>query len=71
MGQANRSKTPSLSLWIWPSGPHRCVVHTFTGGSRGKRDSEVSNINGGSTPLSVFLLHFAEIITPLVVETNR
>jgi len=30
----------------------------------------VSHINDGSSPLSVFLLCFAEIITVLVVETN-
>ena len=31
----------------------------------------MSHINDGSSPLSVFLLYFAEIITLLVVETNR
>ena len=39
-------------------------------GPRGK-DNEASHINDGSIPLSVFLLYFAEIITLLVVETNR
>jgi hypothetical protein len=29
------------------------------------------NINDSSSPLSVFLLYFAEIIILLVVETNR
>ena len=47
------------------------VAHTYTGGPRGKKDNEVSHINDGSSPLSVFLLYFAEIITLLVVETNR
>ena len=28
------------------------------------------HINDGSSPLSIFLLYFAEIITLLVVETN-
>jgi hypothetical protein len=28
------------------------------------------HINGGSSPFSVFLLYFAEIITLLVMETN-
>jgi hypothetical protein len=31
----------------------------------------VQHINDGSSPLSVFLLYFAEIISLLVVETNR
>jgi hypothetical protein len=57
--------------WTRPSGPHRCVAHTFTGGPRGKRNSEAPHINNSSSPLSVFLLYFAEIITLLVVETNR
>jgi len=46
-------------------------VHTFTGGPRGKRNSEAPHLNESSRPLSVFLLYFAEIITLLVVETNR
>jgi len=57
--------------WTWPSGPQRGVVHTFTGGPRGKRNSEAPHLNDSSSPLSVFLLYFAEIITLLVVETNR
>jgi hypothetical protein len=35
------------------------------------KNSEVSHINDGSGPLSIFLLYFTEIITLLVVETNR
>ena len=57
--------------WTRPSGPWRGVVHTFTGGPRGKRNSEAPHLNDSSSPLSVFLLYFAEIITLLVVETNR
>ena len=56
--------------WTRPSGPQRGVVHTFTGGPRGKRNSEAPHINDSSSPLSVFLLYFAEIITLVVVETN-
>ena len=52
-------------------GPQRGVIHTFTGGPRGKRNSEAPDINASSSPLSVFLLYFEEIITLLVVETNR
>jgi hypothetical protein len=57
--------------WTRPSGPQRDVVHTFTRGQRGKRNIEALHINNSSSPLSVFLLYFAEIITLLVVETNR
>jgi len=53
-----------------PSCPQSSVAHTYTGGPRGKKDNEVSHINDGSSPLSVFLLYFAETITLLVVETN-
>jgi len=52
-------------------GPQRGVVHTFTGSPRGKRNTEALHINDSSSPLSVFLLYFAEIITLLVVDTNR
>ena len=57
--------------WTRPSVPQRGVVHTFIGGPRGKRNSEAPHINNSSSPLSVFLLYFAEIITLLVEETNR
>jgi hypothetical protein len=57
--------------WTRPSGPQKGVVHTFTGGPRGKRNAKAPHINSSSSPLSVFLLYFAEIITLLVVETNR
>jgi len=46
-------------------------VHTFIRGPRGKRNSEAQHLNDSSSPHSVFLLYFAEIITLLVVETNR
>jgi len=54
--------TPLLPLEQCSTNIHR--------GPRGK-DNKVSHINDGSSPLSVFLLYFAEIITLLVVETNR
>jgi len=57
--------------WTRPSGPQRGVVHTFTGGPREKRNSKAPELNGSSSRLSFFLLYFAEIITLLVVETNR
>jgi len=46
-------------------------VHTFTGGPRGIRNSEAPGIDASSSPLRVFQLFFAEIITLLVAKTNR
>ena len=56
--------------WTRPSCPQSSVAHTFTGAPRGKKDNEASHTNDGSSPLSIFLLYFAEIISLLVVETN-
>jgi hypothetical protein len=36
----------------------------------GKKDNVVPHINDSSTPLSIFLLYFMEIIALLVVQTN-
>ena len=57
--------------WRLPSCPQERVVHTFMGGPCGRKDAEAPHITESSTPLSVFLLYFSEIITLLVVETNR
>ena len=54
---------------LWPS--ERCSTHLYRGAPKGKRNGEVPHINDCSSPLSVFLLYFAEIITLLVVGTNR
>ena len=51
--------------------PHTSEAHTYTGGPRGKKDNEMSNINDRSNPLSIFLLYFAGIITLLVAQTNH
>ena len=40
-------------------------------GARGKNDSEAAYIIYRPTPLSVFVLDFAEDVTLHVVETNR
>jgi hypothetical protein len=53
---------------LWPS--ERCSTHLYRG-PKGKRNTEALHINDSSSPLSVFLLYFMEIITLLVVETNR
>jgi len=58
-----------LCLWTLPPQPRRRVVHTFTGAPNGK-SKEAAHVTSESTPLSVLLLFFVEIITLLVVETN-
>jgi hypothetical protein len=70
-GSGQQVQTSFPSQWTRTSGPQRSVVHTFTGGLRGRRDSEAPQINDSSSPLSIFVLYFAEIITLLVVENNR
>jgi len=70
-GPGEQTEQPVTLQWTRPSCPQSTVAHTYTGGPRGKKDSEASHINDGSSPLSVFLLYFAEFITLLVVETNR
>ena len=70
-GPGVQTQQPVTLLWTRPSSPQSSVAHTYKGGPRGKTDNEASHINDGSSPLSVFLLYFAEIITMLVVETNR
>jgi hypothetical protein len=37
----------------------------------GEKGDEAPYINDGSSPISIFLLHFAEIITLLVLQTHR
>ena len=60
---------PQSCLWTLPPQPQKHVVHTFTGASNGK-SREAAHVTSESTPISVLLLFFAEIITLLVVETN-
>jgi len=61
---------PQPCVWALPPKPQKHGVHTFIGASNGK-SSEAVHITKESTPLSVLLLFFAEIVTLLVVETNR
>ena len=70
-GPGEQTQQPVTLQWTCPSCLQSSVAHTYTGGPRGKKDNEASHINDGSSPLSVFLLYFAEIISLLVVETNR
>ena len=60
---------PQPCLWTLPPQPRRRVVHTFTGAPNWK-SKEAAHVTSESTPLSVLLLFFVEIITLLVVETN-
>ena len=66
-GPGVQTQQPVTLQLTHPSSPHSSVAHTYTGGPRGKKDNEAAHINDGSSPLSVFLLYFAEIITVLVV----
>jgi hypothetical protein len=66
---AGQQPQPSQCLLPLPPKPQRHVVHTFIGVPNGK-SSEAVHVTSESTPLSVLLLFFAEIITLLVVEMN-
>ena len=61
---------PQPSQWTLPLKPRRHVLQTFTGAPNGIY-SEAAHITLESTPLTVLLLFFTEIVTLLVVETNR
>jgi hypothetical protein len=52
----------------WRGAP---IIHRFTGDPSGLRQSQAPTVNKHSTPLSVFMLFFLDIIQLLVVETNR
>jgi hypothetical protein len=70
IGPGQQAQMPSTS-WIRPPSLRTSVVHMYTEGKRGKKDSKAPHISDSSSPLSVFLLYFAEMITLLVAETNR
>jgi len=61
---------PQPCQWTLPPKPRRRFLHNFIGAPDGK-SSEAAHITPESTPLSVLLLFFTEIVTLLVVETNR
>ena len=62
-GPGEQTQKPVTLQWTPPSCPQSSVAHTYIGGPRGKEDNEASHINDGSSPLSVFLLYFADFIT--------
>ena len=54
---------------LWPS--EKCCTHLYKGPQReGKKGNEEPHINYSSSPLSIFMTYFAEIITLLEVETK-
>ena len=69
-GPGEQTERPVILRWTRPSCPQSVVAHTHTctGGPRRKKHNEA---NDRSSPLRVFLLYFAEIITLLGVKTNR
>jgi len=56
------SQQPQSTQWTLPPYPRMCVLHPFTGAPRGK-NSEAAHVTVQSTPLSVVMLFFVEIIT--------
>jgi len=65
-----RGQQPQPSQWTLPPKPRRRVVDTFIGAPN-RKSSEAAHITPESTPLSILLLFFTEIITLLVMEMNR
>ena len=70
-GPDQQVQTPSPSQWTQPSGPQRSTEQTFRGGPRGAKTQWSATYDDGSSPISVFILYLAEIITLLAMETNR
>ena len=68
-GQNVAGQQPQATQWTLSLYLRRLAADTFTGGAT--RKSNESGCNPGeSIPLSVLLVFFAGIVTPLVVETN-
>jgi len=64
------SEEPQSTQWTLPLYSRMRVLHPFTGAPKGK-SSEAAHVTAQSTPLSVLMLFIREIISLLVVETNR
>ena len=62
-GPGEQTQQSVTLQWTPPSCPESSVAHTYTRGPRGKKDNEASHIHDSPTPLSIFLLYFAEIIS--------
>ena len=65
-GPGEQTQQPVTLQWTRPSCPQGNVAHT----PRGTKVNEASHINDGSSPLSIFLLYFADVTSLLVVKTN-
>ena len=61
---------PQPCLWTLHPQSQRRVVHNFTGASN-EKSKKAAHVTSESIPLSVLLLIFEEILTLLVVKTNR
>ena len=76
-GPGEQTQQPAILQQIHPSCPQSNVAHTCTGGPTREKHNEASHINDGASPLRVFPLYFAEIITagggdkPLLPRLNR
>ena len=55
---SDRIQTESDQQWTPPCGPQTGVVHTFTGGPRGIKNSEAPGIDASSSPLKSFPVVF-------------
>ena len=58
---SDRIQTGSDHQWTLPSGPQTGVVHTFTWGPSGIRNSEAPGIDASSSPLRVFQLFLRKL----------
>ena len=54
-------QTGSDQQWTLPSGPQTDVVHIFTGGERGIKNSEAPGIDASSSPFTVFQLFLRKL----------
>ena len=66
-GPDPQTKQPQKPQWTLPSRHQKSLAHTFTGGPRGKNDSEAPHINDISRPLNVSMSYFTETVTLFVV----
>ncbi|PNF43126.1 hypothetical protein B7P43_G18025 [Cryptotermes secundus] len=67
----DEDQSSSSATWGPPHQRGTRSVNTYSGGAVGLKTHEAPHVNKDSTPFSVFMLYFAEIIHLLVEETNR
>jgi hypothetical protein len=71
VGQVNRSKRHPLRSGNGPLALTEVWHIPLDGAPGGKKAMKRHILNDGSSPLSVFLLYFAEIITLLAMKNKR